>query len=160
MKKIEGLVVLFVIVAVLFRLVPHPPNFTPVTSMALFSGVFFKRKYLSILVPLITMVVSDMFLGFYPISIWVYAGFILVTMLGWITKQIQLHSVLLSSLIFFIVSNFGVWVLGYEHTLNGLVACYILAIPFFGYSLVGDLFWSFTLSKSFTTIKNKITWIA
>jgi hypothetical protein len=160
MKKIEGLVVLFVIVAVLFRLVPHPPNFTPVTSMALFSGVFFKRKYLSILVPLITMVVSDMFLGFYSISIWVYAGFILVTMLGWITKQIQLHSVLLSSLIFFIVSNFGVWVLGYEHTLNGLVACYILAIPFFGYSLVGDLFWSFTLSKSFTTIKNKITWIA
>jgi hypothetical protein len=156
MKKVDELVILFVIVAVLFRLVPHPPNFTPITSMALFSGVFFKRKYLSILVPLITMAISDMFLGFYPISVWVYIGFILVTILGWITKQVKLHSVLLSSLIFFIVSNFGVWLLGYEHTMNGLVECYILAIPFFGYSLVGDLFWSFTLLKSFITVKNKI----
>ena len=123
------------------RFIPHPPNFTPVTSLALFSGIMFQKKWLSILVPITAMLLSDIVLGFGMISMWVYAAFMLVTISGWVLKQMNMKSILVSSMIFFIVSNFGAWLIGYPHTIEGLLMCYTLAIPFFGYSIVGDLCW-------------------
>ena len=154
--KKQNLLIAFILIAVFFRLIPHPPNFTPVTSLALFSGIMFQRKWLSILVPIVAMLLSDMVLGFGMISMWVYAAFMLVTISGWVLKQMNVTSILVSSMIFFIVSNLGVWVLGYPHTFDGLMLCYTMAIPFFGYSIIGDLLWGTIIKESYKFIENKV----
>lgn len=160
MKQKENLIILFILIAVWFRLIPHLPNFTPVTSLALFSGLMLKRKWLSVGIPLIAMILSDLVLGFSSISIWVYLGFVLVTIIGWFLNKMNIKSILLSSLIFFIISNFGVWVLDYSHTFEGLIMCYTLAIPFFGYSIIGDLFWGYTFKYSYKLLESKILKVA
>ena len=153
--KRENLLIAFILIAVFFRLIPHPPNFTPVTSLALFSGIMFQRKWLSILVPITAMLLSDIVLGFGMISMWVYAAFMLVTISGWFLNKMNVKSILISSLIFFIVSNFGVWVMDYPYTIQGLTMCYTLAIPFFGYSIMGDLFWGFIIKYSYKFAENR-----
>lgn len=160
MKQKENLIILFILIAVWFRLIPHLPNFAPVTSLALFSGLMLKRKWLSIGIPLVAMILSDLVLGFSSISIWVYLAFVLVTMAGWFLNKMNIKSILLSSLIFFIISNFGVWMLDYSHTFEGLIICYTLAIPFFGYSIIGDLFWGYTFKYSYKLLESKILKVA
>jgi hypothetical protein len=155
MNKKQNLLVIFILIAVWFRLIPHPPNVTPITSLALFSGLMFQKRWLSILVPLVAMFISDMVLGFGMISLWVYSAFIMITMLGWFLNEMNVKSIFLSSLVFFIVSNFGVWVMDYPHTIEGLIMCYTLAIPFFGYSIVGDLFWGFFIKYSYKLTENR-----
>ena len=93
MNKKETLLVVFILIAICFRLIPHPPNFTPVTSLALFSGLMFQKRWLSIIVPLLAMVLSDMILGFGMISIWVYLAFMLVTMSGWFLNKMNVKSI-------------------------------------------------------------------
>lgn len=160
MKQKENLIILFILIAVWFRLIPHLPNFTPVTTLALFSGLMLKRKWLSMSIPLVAMILSDLVLGFSAISMWVYLGFASITMIGWFLDKMNTKSILLSSLVFFIISNFGAWVLGYPHTIEGLIMCYTLAIPFFGYSIMGDLFWGYTLKYSYKLLENKILKVA
>jgi hypothetical protein len=155
MKNKQNLLIVFILIAVWFRLVPHPPNVTPITSLALFSGLMFQKRWLSVLVPLVAMFLSDMVLGFGMISLWVYSAFILITILGWFLNQMNVKSILLSSVIFFIVTNFGVWFMDYPHTIQGLVMCYTLAIPFFGYSIIGDLFWGFVIKYSYKLTENR-----
>lgn len=156
MNRNENFLIGFVLLAIWFRLIPHPPNVAPITALALFSGVSFRNKLFSIIVPIIAMILSDMVLGFSTISLWVYSAFILITMFAWLVKELKWTSVLISSLIFFIVSNFGVWVLSYPHTIEGLITCYIMAIPFFGYTIVGDVVWSLILFGLYETIKQKV----
>lgn len=160
MKQKQNLIILFILVAVWFRLIPHLPNFTPVTSLALFSGLMLKRKWLSIGIPLVAMILSDLVLGFSSISMWVYLGFVSITMIGWFLDKMNAKSILLSSLIFFTISNFGVWMLDYPHTIEGLLMCYTLAIPFFGYSIMGDLFWGYTFKYSYKLLESKILKVA
>ena len=160
MKQKENLIILFILIAIWFRLIPHLPNFTPVTSLALFSGIMLKRRWLSISIPLVAMILSDLVLGFSSISMWVYLGFVSITMIGWFLNKMNTKSILLSSLIFFIISNFGVWMLDYPHTIEGLVMCYTLAIPFFGYSIIGDLFWGHVFKYSYKVLENKILKVA
>lgn len=153
--KRQLILILFVFFAVLLRVLPHPPNFAPVTALALFSGVYFSNRYLAIIVPILAMTLSDIVLGFYSISYWVYGSFILVTVFGMVAKSIKIKSILISSLIFFFFSNLGVWILGYPKTLEGFILCYTLAIPFLTYSLLGDLFFSLVLKKSFNYVENR-----
>jgi hypothetical protein len=155
MKNKQNLLIVFILIAVWFRLIPHPPNVTPITSLALFSGLMFQKRWLSVLVPLVAMFLSDMVLGFGMISLWVYSAFIMITILGWFLNQMNIKSILLSSIIFFIVTNFGVWFMDYPHTIQGLVMCYTLAIPFFGYSIIGDLFWGFVIKYSYKLTENR-----
>jgi len=156
MKERQNLIIIFILIAIWFRLIPHLPNFTPVTSLALFSGVLLQKKWLSMIIPLVAMIISDLVIGFHPISIWVYLGITLITMSGWFTNRINVKSILISSLIFFIVSNFGVWILGYPHTIDGIMLCYTMAIPFFGYSILGDLFWGFLFRESYKLIEKRV----
>ncbi len=156
MNRNENFLIGFVLLAVWFRLIPHPPNVAPITALALFSGASFRNKWFSLVFPLIAMVLSDIVLGFSSISLWVYSAFILITMFSWITKEFKWTSVLISSLIFFIVSNFGVWILSYPHTIEGLITCYTMAIPFFGYSILGDMAWSLILFGLYETIKQNV----
>jgi hypothetical protein len=155
LSKKEKVLATFVLVAALTRLLPHPPNFAPITAMALFSGVFFDKRTLGLLVPLSAMVISDLFLGFYTISIFVYLSFFLITLFGRWMKKIHIGSVLLASTLFFLISNLGVWLLAYPLTVEGLITCFTLAIPFFGSAILGDVFYSLVLVYGFKAVEQK-----
>ena len=138
------------------RLIPHPPNFTPIIAVALISGYFFKNINLSLLTLLVAMLLSDLFIGFYENMIFVYASLLIITFIFHkISNKINFKNLFIygfaGSLIFFIVSNFGVWALGspgvydiaYDKSLSGLIQCYILAIPFFGNTFISTLIFSY-----------------
>ena len=155
LNKKQIVLLLFILVAAVIRLFPHVPNVTPITAMALFSGVYFNNKKLALIVPLLAMAVSDLFLGFHMISIFVYAAFILVGIIGITSKKMSVFNVFLSSISFFIITNFGVWLIGYPKTLDGLIDCYTLAIPFFRNSLIGDVFYAALMYFSFEFVSKK-----
>ena len=152
----EVLTLMFVLLAVFVRLAPHPPNFTPITALALFGATTFSNRVLGTLLPLISLAISDPYLGFYSISIWVYSSFLAISLLGHYWKTIKTKNILLSSLLFFIVTNFGVWLTGYPKTIEGFVLCYTLAIPFFINAIAGDLFFSYILKYSYSFTKYKL----
>jgi hypothetical protein len=138
------LAVLLIVFAALSRFVPHPDNFTPIAAMALFGGVYFGRRY-ALIIPLAAMVVSDYFIGFHNTIPYVYGSFILAGLIGiWLQKHKSVGWIvggtLTSSVLFFVVTNFGVWVTGgYPQSFGGLVECYVAAIPFFRNTVLGDL---------------------
>jgi len=145
-----------ILLAAALRLVPHPPNFAPIGAMALFSGAYLGRRTLAFVAPLAAMLLSDTVLGFHSGMIFVYASVALITILGAMTLRkrspvrIGLAAVA-GSVLFFAVSNFGVWALGdmYPHNIAGLVACYVAAIPYFQNTLAGDLFYATLLFGGF-----------
>lgn len=136
-----GGVVLF---AALYRLLPHPANFVPISALALFGGAHLNKRY-ALVVPLAAMIFSDLFLGFSGITIWVYASFLLIGLIGLslrrhLTVTKLAASTLASSLLFFGITNFGVWLTTtlYSKDLMGLVTCFIAALPFFRNTLLSD----------------------
>ena len=156
MNKRELLIIGFLLFAVVVRLIPHPPNFTPIAALALFGSTTFRNKWFGLLLPIIAMGISDLYLGFYSISIWVYSSFFLISLLGLYWKKIKVKNVFISSLIFFIITNFGVWLGGYPKTIEGFLLCYTMAIPFFINSILGDLFFSYLLKYSFRYSEKKL----
>jgi hypothetical protein len=133
------------LLAALSRLLPHLPNFVPITALALFGGVYLDKKHTFVL-PIVAMLISDYFLGFYAGMVWVYGSFVAIGFLGlWLRNHrgiVQTAATTLAgSILFFIVTNFGVWVssqVSYPHNVAGLVSCYVAAIPFFRNTLLGD----------------------
>ncbi len=134
-----------ILLAALSRLLPHPPNFAPITAIALFGAVYLDKKH-TFIVPLAAMLISDYFIGFYSGWMWVYASFIAIGFIGlWLRNHRRIAqtigATLAGSILFFIVTNFGVWVssqVTYSKTVTGLIECYIAAIPFFRNTLLGD----------------------
>ena len=171
MKKTKQKIVLFfyfVGFIALSRVIPHPPNFTPVIAIAVFMPYLTRSLYSAMLVPLSAMFVSDLYLGFHSSMFWVYTSILLGTTLSQYTismKKTYVHlgsNALLSSTIFFIVTNFAVWMSGsmYPLTIDGLLLCYTMAIPFFGNTLAGTLFYVSLLglvSYSATNISRRYT---
>ena len=149
MRVVFGLVV----VALLTRLLPHPPNFAPITSIALFTGFHFVNKRLALFIPLICMFLTDLILGVHSLMPIIYLSFVLISMIGLKAKSLSLGTVLSASSLFFIVSNLGVWYFYYPLTWAGLSSCFILAIPFFINALMGDLFYTSVLQFSFNKLK-------
>lgn len=151
-----------VLAAALSRLLPHPPNMTAVAALALFGGATFADRRLAFLVPGAALLLSDAVLGFYAHMEVVYISFALVVCLGlWLAKRRTVATtaaaVLASSWLFFIVTNFGTWALGslYPKTVDGLIACYIAAIPFFGNTLQGDAFFSVLLFGGLALLESR-----
>ena len=142
LDKKQLIVCTIILFAALTRLLPHPPNFTPMTAIALFGGVYFTRKLNAYLTPILIMVLSDIFLGFYTISIFVYLSYLIIVYIGVRSKKISFLNIFSSSIIFFILSNLGVWLIGYPKSWNSLVECYVVAIPFFRNSIFGDFFFT------------------
>ncbi|MFZ4619012.1 MAG: DUF6580 family putative transport protein [Bacteroidota bacterium] len=159
-KQTQVLVGTVLILAAAFsRLIPHPMNFAPITAIALFGGMYFDKRIAPVL-PLAALIISDYFLGMYSGIIWVYSAFLLVTFLGMAASNkrsvgIVAGSTVLGSVLFFIITNFGVWQSGefYPMTMSGLTACYVAAIPFFRNALVGDLFYVTVLFASYEFAK-------
>lgn len=140
------MVVVLILLAVASRLLPHAPNFTPVAALGLFAGATLGRRA-GWLVPLGALLLSDAILGFYhPMSMfWNYLGFGACLLLGsgLLARSRALPrlagATLASSLVFFALSNFGMWASGYyPRTLAGLGACYTAGLPFFRNTLVSD----------------------
>ena len=154
LNKVEMRVVFgLVVVALLTRLLPHPPNFAPITSIALFTGFHFVNKRLALFIPLICMFLTDLILGVHSLMPIIYLSFVLISMIGLKAKSLSLGTVLSASSLFFVVSNLGVWYFYYPLTWAGLSSCFILAIPFFINALMGDLFYTSVLQFSFSKLK-------
>jgi hypothetical protein len=150
----------------------HLPTFSPVAAMALFSGAYFSRKWFApFLVMFLSVWVSDLLIDrialgqwmlFYPGFYWQYGCFFLMTLIGMMLKnRITLFNVsaagLSSALLFFVISNFGVWMSWtlYPMTKSGLMLCYIAAIPFFKYELLSNLFYCTLLFGSYEWIQRR-----
>lgn len=152
----------FIVFGAIMRLLPHPHNITPVAAMALAGGIYIGRKYLSYIVPIVCLFVSDLILNntvnriffeadtglilFEKNMIFTYTAFALTVVLGAAIKHFKglkliFGGAVLSSLLFFLISNFGAWSIGvlYPKTLAGLGTCYIAGIPFFWNTLIGNL---------------------
>ena len=145
-KQIFTLIVLLVAA----RLIPHPPNFTPIVAAAIISGAIFKNFYLAIFSLFVSMFISDLFLGFHNIIFYTYfALFAVVFVFSMKIQKINLKNTLIygliGSLIFFIISNFGVWITSelYSKDAKGLIECYYLAIPFFRNTLFSTILFSY-----------------
>lgn len=152
--------------AVATRLVTHfaPSlflyNFTPVESIALFGGAYFADRYFAIIVPLIAMIVADLIIGLHDLIPVVYGCIALTAWIGTRLRKKANASLIFgysigSAVLFFVVTNFFVWLTSGMYTLNaaGLVQCYVAAIPFFKSTLIGTLFWSAILFSSFAVLR-------
>jgi len=141
------LALILIIIGILLRFAPHAPNFTPVAAIALFSGVYLNKKY-AIVVPLALMAISDLFIGMHNVVLFTWGGFVVSSLLGlWLKKHKSISGIfsmsLVSSLLFYIISNFGVWLMGwYPHTTKGLTECYIMALPFLRNFALGTILYS------------------
>lgn len=156
-------IVLAILVAALLRLVPHPPNFTPIGAIGLFAGAYLGRNAVAFAVPLGALLLSDLVLGFHDTMIFVYAGAALSVLIGWVLAgRVSALSVgagaLASAILFFLVTNFGVWLSGslYPPTLAGLAACFAAALPFFQNTLAGDFFYSALLFGGFALLERSL----
>ena len=149
--------------AAALRLVPHPPNFAPIGAMALFGGAYLGRRPLAFAAPLGALLLSDAILGFYPGMVFVYSSVALIVLIGWAVRtRISLLRVgaaaLASSILFFVVTNFGTWLSSgmYPHDAAGLAACYIAAIPFFQNTVAGDFVYTALLFGGFALLEDAV----
>jgi hypothetical protein len=153
---------LIILVAVLMRLLPHLPNFTPLAAMALFGGVYLNKKY-AFAIPLAAMFISDIFLGFHSAMPYVYGSFILTGAIGlWLKNHKSAKNIvcasLISSILFFLITNFGVWATGwYPRTLSGLMQSYTMGLPFFRNTVLGDLCYTGVFFGAYELVQLLIT---
>jgi len=138
---------LIIVFAVVLRVIPHPANIAPIAAMALFGGAYLDKRY-ALIVPLVAMFMSDLIIGFHDTMPFVYISFLLAGAIGiWLKKRRTIANVvsatLISSFLFFLVTNFGVWAMGslYPRTFQGLIDAYFYAIPFFRNTIIGDFFY-------------------
>lgn len=163
-----------IFIAALSRVLPHPPNFSPIEAVALFGGAYFAKRHWALLVPLAAMFLSDIALGLLNGGIyWEYfasAGYLLVyltialsTLLGFgLRSKVSGGRVLVYSLagsvLFFVITNFGAW-LGspaYPQTAAGLVAAYVAGVPFFQWTVLGTLFYAALLFGGFELLRSRM----
>ena len=148
-----------ILLAIFARLIPHAPNFAPIGGLALFSGSNFKNK-IALLIPLVAMLISDIFLGFHSTIPYVYVSFIIIALIGSLIKNNKWQSLLLASLtssvLFFLITNFGVWASFnmYPKTINGLMQSYVMGLPFFSNTVISDLFYSFSFFYGYRFLSN------
>ena len=133
----------------LSRLIPHPPNFTPLGAMAILSGAVIKDFRMAILVPLAAMVVSDALLGFHSSLLFVYGAVIAMVMISrYLLQSATIPGIVMTALgtavVFFLITNFGAWLSHdmYPKSMHGLLQSYVAGIPFFRNTLLGNLFFT------------------
>jgi len=144
---------ILILAAAFSRIIPHPVNFTPIAAMALAGGVYLNKRF-ALIIPLAALFISDWAIGFHNTILFVYGSFVVIGLLGlWLKSHKKLVPILgttlLSSLLFFLITNFGVWLTGggwaYEKSWQGLIECYTMAIPFFRNTIAGDMIYTFVL---------------
>ena len=160
------MIAILILAAVLSRFIDHPANVTPILAIALFGSVYLQRKS-ALIIPLIALLVSDYFIGFYewPVMISVYLSYGLIILIGFYIKKHKsiptlTGGTLLGSILFYLVTNFAVWAFYpfYPSTAEGLLTSYVAAIPFFRNALIGNIFYVtvlFGAYEAFLYLRNK-----
>ncbi|EMI57479.1 DUF6580 family putative transport protein [Rhodopirellula sallentina] len=154
-----------VVVAVASRLLPHPPNFTPMAAIGIFAGAVCLRPAIAAAVIVGSMLISDMFLGFHPLMPVIYGCLLMNLVIGARfvrgANGLSMNAAscgrivtgsLIGSVLFFLTTNFAHYVSFYPPTLEGLVACYTAAIPFFQFTLSGDLVYTGVLFGAYALV--------
>lgn len=151
-----------IVFAALSRLVPHPFNFSPIEAMALFGGAYFAQRSWALLVPLAAMAISDLFIGLHTGLPVVYACMAAITVMGFSLRgKVSALRVgglgLAGATLFFVVTNFMVWAGSGMYPMNaeGLIACYVAAIPFFTNQLAGVAFYSLLLFGGYALLRRR-----
>lgn len=140
------------------RLIPHPPNFTSLMALSFYVPVLLGLRYIPSL--LIAFVLTDFIIGYHSGTHWTWGSVLIIGLISqYFSKNIILRLVgaLAGAFIFFLITNFGVWTSGmYGYTINGLLNCFVLAIPFFTYSLISTLIFSVLIETCYNIYKNRI----
>lgn len=143
MKYLKIFIGIFIVLAA-SRLIPHPPNFTSLLALSFYIPAILGIKFIPALV--LSFILTDLFIGFHSVTLFTWGSVILIGLFSqfFLTNfKTRISGSLIGASIFFIVTNFGVWSLGsYGYTLDGLILCYTLAIPFFGNTLIGTIIFS------------------
>lgn len=175
-----GIIVTLIIVSAILRILPHLPNVTPLAAMGVFGAAYLNNRWQAYLVPFLALFISDLYLnnvvyaGMYGTndtvwitSPWIYVAFgLLILASQTILKNIKTKNIVLasvtSSLIFFVVTNLATFFEGalYPKTAEGFVACFVAAIPFFGNTMMGDLFFCGVLFGVFEFAKMRFPKLA
>tara|TARA_B100001094_G_C17535499_1_gene486612 strand:+ start:49 stop:549 length:501 start_codon:yes stop_codon:yes gene_type:complete len=143
------------------RFIPHPPNFTSLIALSFYVPLFFGRKYIFAVV--ISFIITDLIIGYHNITHWTWGSILII---GFLTKYIpnkllaRISGAMGGAVIFYLLTNLGVWSTGmYGYHLKGLVECYILAIPFFGYTIISTFIFSTLIETiySFDRVKFNIS---
>ena len=157
---IKNFIVISFLSIIVSRLIPHPPNFTSTIAVAFYLPALFGVKY--IIVATTAFIVCDLIIGAHPLILFTWLGLILVGLISQaFTKYyFRVPGVMIGCLIFFFVSNFGVWLLSdmYPQDIKGLTQCYIMGLPFLQNSLIGSLLFSLII-ESMIIFKSTRTFI-
>tara|TARA_Y100001970_G_scaffold185591_1_gene225724 strand:- start:15477 stop:15974 length:498 start_codon:yes stop_codon:yes gene_type:complete len=148
-----------IVIGVVSRFIDHAPNFTPILSIAIMSSLYIKNRFI-VLVPLSIMLLSDLYIGNHIIAPWVYSSILVICVISFFAKnniKNVLSYSLIGSIIFFIVTNFGVWISGgYSYSLEGLLSCYIAAIPFFRNTLISTFLFSLSIFAVYNFVETLV----
>ena len=147
------------VILIFTRLIPHPPNFTALIAVSIYVPMLCGQKHLYGVI--LAMILTDLFLGFHPYIFWTWGSIIFI---GTISKFyhsvfVRYTSVILGTLAYYIITNFGVWLAGdYGYSISGIFACYTVAIPFLGNSMAAAIFFAtiFELLFLFKPIRETI----
>ena len=153
--------ILVIVLLVQLRLIPHPPNFTPILAASIFSGFYFRHFFVGLFIIIFSMFLGDLYLGFHSTMFFTYISLAVAVILGFLIKNLKFSGIIFSGLVssfsFFIITNFGAWITldMYEKSLAGLMNSYILAIPFFQNTLISTFLYLFLFKIFFEFIVNK-----
>ena len=135
----------------LSRFIPHPPNFTSLIALSFYVPALFGLRYISVL--LVSFFLTDLVIGFHSITFFTWGSVIVIGFISrFFLKNLSTRIIgsLVGAFLFYLITNFGVWTLGsYGYSLEGLISCYVLAIPFFTYSLISTLIFSSLIEAIF-----------
>jgi len=178
-KRFWILTIIVMVVAALRVILIEIPNAAPIAAIALFGGAYFTNKKMAFIIPALALLFSDIILeitfqagmqpypGFYGMMAVVYASFLLIVLIGfYLRKRIKpgpiVISALAASVLFFLITNFAVWVMGgtYPMTFTGLIICYEAGIPFFKNTLISNLLFTAVLFGGFEFVKSRFPVLA
>ena len=155
---IKNFVLISFISILVTRLIPHPPNFTSTLALAFYLPVLFGVKF--IIVAMVAFILSDLIIGMHQLIFFTWASLLLIGYLSKFFKKAYFRSIgiTMSCILFFIISNFGVWIFSDLYTMNmqGFIACYTMAIPFLQNSLIGTIIFSLVIELILSFNRTKI----
>jgi len=153
----------FGVILALSRIIPHPPNFTPILASAIMAPMLIKDRLFGIAVPIVAMFISDLIIGFYSYQFVIYTSILAIGLVAPMRKNYLSLGIMAvgGSVWFFITTNFAEWMIWdyYPKTIEGLITCYTLAIPFFKNTLISTCLFTglLTLSVKYLEVVNKKT---
>ena len=183
MKKLNlqtGIISIIILLAAFTRIMPHPPNFSPMAAIGLFGAAHFAKKWQAFLIPLIGIWISDLvinnfvyssqssnFVWFYGGFYWQYISYVFIIFAGLfifnkgISVTNTLGGMVSSSGIFFLFSNFGVWAGGamYTKNISGLITCYAAGIPFIHNTIISDALFTTVLFGTYYLLQTEYSYL-